>query len=101
MNSEDLSSLTLTDVDSLISQLSSRYDRGQFYTKVGSDVLIAVSPTSEFNAQDSTKYASNAEIRWMSPSSADSPSYANILDLTSMAFFRMLHAQEDQSILLR
>ena len=101
MNNDDLSSLNISDVDTILAQLSSRYEAGQPFTYVGSDVLIALSPKSQLLEKDSLHYASIAEKRWTSPDTSEASAPAHLLDVTSSAFFHMLNAHEDQSIVVR
>ncbi len=103
MNGEDLSSLKITDTDSILSHLANRHESGLKATQIGSDVLLVIAPepAQDLNPADSNRSATMAEVRWSAPEAVESKGTANLLDVASSAFYHMLNAHEDQSIVVR
>lgn len=102
MNGEDLSSLKITDIDSILSHISSRHESGLKATQIGSDVLIVVAPPAQdLSVTDSNRSATMAELRWSTPDAVETKGTANLLDVATSAFQHMLNAHEDQSIVVR
>jgi myosin heavy subunit len=98
---EDISCLNSIDVDSIVGTIASRYEAKKRYTWVGSDVMIAIDPSSELDFKESIFYAQSADEKWSIKEKVDAPVTANLLEVVSNSFMSMIHTLEDQTIVLR
>jgi hypothetical protein len=93
---EDISSLNSIDVDSIVGAIAKKQ-----CTWVGSDVLVAISPSEELDVKESMYYAQMADEKWSDPQKVDAVVTANILEMASNTFMNMVHSQQDQTIVVR